>query len=488
MTLSARFVSGIHLCSVLVFLYSITMIVPILVGVGYGERPGDIDAFVISLAIPFLAGGIGAITTRHRRADLRNRDGFWIVVLFWLLLSLVSALPFMFDERLHMNLVDALFEAISGLTTTGASVISGLDSTAHSILYYRAQLNFFGGLGIIVLAVAVLPMLDVGGSQLYRAETPGPMKDERLTPRLADTAKHLWLIYVGLATACAVAFRVAGMNWFDAVCHSLATLALGGFSTHDASIGYFHSGAIEVVAGVFSILAAVNFGVHFRIIRQRSLRPLVTDSECLFLFAVLGILVAITCAYLYFSHTFDLRASLYHGFFQAISVITDNGLGTVGYPNWSPGIALMLILGSFFGGCVGSTCGGIKAMRFLLLFKQAGREVRQLVHPNGILAVRVNGRRVQDRVMQAVWGFFFLYIGSYCLFVVIMVFTGTDIVTSFGTTAACMNNMGLGFGATATGFGGLNIAAKWTMCVAMLAGRLEIFPILVLLSGSFWRF
>ncbi len=422
------------------------------------------------------------------KIDLRNRDGFVVVVAFWVLLSLLGALPFMLTEHPHMRLVDAVFETASGLTTTGATILSDLDNLPKAIVYYRAQLNFLGGMGIVVLAVALLPMLGIGGMQLYKAETPGPMKDEKLTPRITETAKNLWFIYVGLNVICTLAFWAAGMSFFDAICHSFATLALGGFSTHDASIGYFHSAPIELIAGFFSLVAAVNFALFFLAWRSRSLTLVFRDAEFQFCMVVMAGIIALTCGYLYISGKFPLWESIYHGFFQTASIITDNGLVTTGYPeNWPFVVPLLLLLGSFFGGCVGSTCGGIKAFRFLLLFKQSLREARLLVRPTAQIAVKVGNRPMPDRVMQAVWGFYFLYILSYCFFSFALATTGVDLVTAFGSVAGCLNNMGVGLGETAVGFRPLNDAATWLLSASMVVGRLEVFPLLLLFLPDFWK-
>lgn len=481
-----RFATVLNLSSFLILIYSITMLLPVLVALVYHED--DYFAFVLTFAATFTAGGLGLLVTRKVEPSLRTRDGFLVVVLFWVILSTMSAAPFLVDRNLRLGITDALFEAISGITTTGASVLSDIDGQPRSILYYRAQLNYLGGLGIIVLAVAVLPLLGVGGAKLYQSETPGPMKEERLTPRLADTAKHLWRIYVGLAALCTLSFHLAGMNWFDSLCHSLSTMSLGGFSPHADSLGYYHSQPIEIVGGIFSILAGVNFALYFLALRRRSLMPVIGDPEFRFFILIATLVVSITCFELYRTHTFNLQDALVHGFFQAISIMADNGLVSANYPAWPPHIVLLLLGMSFFGASVGSTCGGIKAMRFLLLYRQSEREVRQLIHPNAVITTKVGQRRISDRVIWSVWGLFFLYVFLACAFIWALVAAGNDLDTAFGTVAACMNNMGVGYGATSTGFGGLNDVSKWLMCAAMLFGRLEVFPILVVFSTTFWRF
>ncbi|TCO82623.1 trk system potassium uptake protein TrkH [Plasticicumulans lactativorans] len=477
--------ASVKLFGLLLMMFAVTMLPPVLVAAIYRDGAGM--AFVQAGALSLGTGLACWLPLRRHQIDLRNRDGFLVVVAFWFTLSLLSAIPFMLADAPHMPLVDAVFEAVSGLTTTGATVLSGLDTLPRAIVYYRAQLNFLGGMGIVVLAVALLPMLGVGGMQLYRAETPGPMKDEKLTPRITETAKNLWFIYVGLNLLCTAAFLLAGMDLFDAVCHSFATLALGGFSTHDASIGYYQSPAIELVAGFFSLVAAVNFALFFFAWRARSLRAILADEEFRFAMKVMWTLIGVAIAGLYLSGTFPPWEAVYHGFFQTASVITDNGLVTAGYPDWPHWVVLVLLLGSFFGGCVGSTCGGIKAVRFLLLYRQSQREVKLLIRPTAQIPVKLGNRTVPERVMQAVLAFYFLYIFAYCACSVGVAMTGVDLITAFGSVAGCINNMGVGLGQTAGSFAPLNDDAVWILTASMLIGRLEVFPLLLLFQPSFWR-
>ncbi|HEX5419844.1 MAG TPA: TrkH family potassium uptake protein [Gammaproteobacteria bacterium] len=475
----------IALVGLLLILFSVTMLPPL--GVSLIYRDGGTDAFLDTFLITLTLGIVLRLPIRRKNAiDLKKRQGFLVVVATWIAASLLSAVPFML-ARPHMHFTDAVFESVSGLTTTGATVLTGLESLPHSILYYRAQLNFIAGIGIVVLAVAILPMFGIGGMQLYRAETPGPMKDEKLTPRIRETAKRLWYVYVGLVIACVLSFWAAGMNLFDAIAHGFATLALGGFSTHTDSIGYFHSAAIEIVAGVFSLLAGVNYTLYYMVWRNRSFKTMLQNAELKFYLGVMGAVILATCLSLWLTGTYSPWKAFYHGFFQTASIATDNGLVSGGYPAWPAFIPLLLIFASFFGGCVGSTCGGIKAFRFLLLFRQSMREVRLLIHPSAQFALKVGDSLVSDRVVTAVWGFFFLYIFAYCFFSLGVAMTGVDLVTAFGSVAACLNNMGAGIGQTATQFGSLNEAAKWLLSCSMLIGRLEVFPFLVLFSPDFWR-
>lgn len=483
---NSRALTVLHLSSFLVLIYSLSMLVPLVVGLAYGEE--DVYAFAITFLLAFSLGLIGWFSSMNSRRVLRTRDGFLVAVVFWLLFSAVSAMPFLVDQRLNLSLTDAVFEGVSGITTTGASVLDDIDNLPRSILYFRAQLNFLGGLGIIVLAIAILPLLGIGGARLYQSEMSGPQKEEKLTPRLADTAKHLWLIYSGLALLCTLAYYLAGMEPFHAVCHSLSTVSLGGFSSHGASLGHYDSYAVELVGGVFSILAAVNFALYFLVLHRRSLLPILRDAEFRFFMLIASLVVGFVCFELIRTGTFAALDALVHGFFQAISIMTDNGLGAANYPDWPAHIVLLMLGASFFGGCVGSTCGGIKAMRFLILYQQSSREVRQLIHPNSVFATKVGQQPISDRVVRSVWGLFFLYIFCACVFIWGLVACGHDVVTAFGTVAACINNMGVGYGETAAGFGTLTGPAKWLMCAAMLFGRLEIFPILIVFSRTFWRF
>ncbi|MHA7847230.1 TrkH family potassium uptake protein [Serratia sp. D1N4] len=475
----------INLCSFLVLLYSLSMLPPIIMALIYKEN--SLFSFFYTLIIASLLGGACWQASRQKKVQLRTQDGFLIIVLFWIFFSLISALPLWLDDTLNISLTDAIFEGVSGITTTGASVLNDISDVPKSILYYRAQLNFIGGLGVIVLAVAILPLLGIGGTKLYKSETPGPFKEERLTPRLADTAKSLWSIYMLLGLLCVLAFRLAGMQWFDALCHALSTVSLGGFSTRNESLGFFDSSAVEMVGGIFSILAAVSFTLYFVAAQRRSLKPLYQNPELRFFLLALAIVMALVCLQLFSSKMYGVKDAFVHGFLLTSSMMTDNGLATADYAKLPSHTVIILLASSFFGGCVGSTCGGIKALRFLIMYKQSRREIHQMLHPNAVYTIKVGNTPIQDRVLRSVWSFFFLYIFFSCFFIWALNLMGYDLMTSFATVAACINNMGLGFGETAAGFGTLSSPAKWLMCAAMLFGRLEIYPILILCSRTFWR-
>lgn len=466
--------------------FSFTTLPPAAIGLWYGD--GAIYPFLVAFISILITGVVLWFPVRKTKVELRLRGGFIIVALFWLVLGLSGSLPFMLSEKPNMSLTDSVFESISALTTTGATVITGIDTLPHSILFYRQQLQWMGGMGIIVLAVAILPMLGIGGMQLYRAETPGPMKDSKLTPRITETAKALWYIYLGLTIACALAYWLAGMSGFDAVAHSFSTIAIGGFSTHDASIGYFNSAAIEVVAVVFMLLAGINFALHFLAWRGISLKPYFYDPEVRTYFAVLSVSALIASAYLYQTQTFDTIASaVHHGIFQAVSIGTTSGFTTADYYNWPGFLPVLLLFTSFIGGCAGSTGGGLKVIRFLLLVKQGLREIFRLIHPNAQIPVKIGNRPLPEKVVNAVWGFFALYVASFAVMLLLIMLTGLDQVTAFSAVAACINNLGPGLGEVGAHYGDINAAAKWILCFAMLLGRLEIFTLLVLLTPAFWR-
>jgi trk system potassium uptake protein TrkH len=475
-----------RIVGLLLMVFSLSMLPPAAIGVFYGD--GAVYPFVAAFFAILITGLVLWAPVRKVKPEVRLRGGFIIVAVFWLVLGLSGSLPFLLSATPVMSLTDAVFESVSALTTTGATVITGIDDLPHSILFYRQQLQWMGGMGIIVLAVAIMPMLGIGGMQLYRAETPGPMKDSKLTPRITETAKALWYIYLGLTVACALGYWLAGMDVFDAIGHSFSTIAIGGFSTHDASMGYFDSVAVELVAVVFMLLAGINFALHFLAWRGVSLKPYYFDSEVRTYFIALGISAIIASLYLYHTETFDsVGAAIHYGVFQAVSIGTTSGFTTAEYYAWPGFLPVLLLFTSFVGGCAGSTGGGLKVIRFLLLIKQGMREIFRLIHPNAQIPVKVGNKPLPERVINAVWGFFSLYVASFAVMMLLIMMTGMDQITSFSAVAACMNNLGPGLGDVGAHYGDINNTAKWILCFAMLLGRLEIFTLLVLLTPAFWR-
>jgi trk system potassium uptake protein TrkH len=467
-------------------LFSLTMLPPVFVSAWYGD--GSASAFVSGFLITLISGLAVWAPVRWQDRELRTRDGFLIVAGFWTLLGVYSSAPLLFADRPRLTVTDAVFEAVSGLTTTGATVIVGLDELPPAILYYRAQLHWLGGMGIVVLAVAVLPMLGVGGAQLYRAETPGAVKDTRLTPRITETAKALWTVYLGLTIACSVAFWAAGMTLFDAICHSFSTMATGGFSTHDASLGFFDSALIEGIAIVFMVLAGANFALHFLIFQSRSLRNYARDSEFKAYLAILAGVSLFIAAFLFGTqHVEDAPRALLDALFHVVSFMTTTGFTTADHSAWPAMLPVLLLFIMFIGGCGGSTTGGIKVMRWLLLYRQGAREVVRLIHPAAEIPVRLGDVVVPQRVVDAVWGFFAIYVVLFTLMMLALLATGVDQVTAFAAIATTLNNVGPGLGEVTTTFADLAAIDKWVCVVAMLLGRLEIFTLFVLISPAFWR-
>ena len=473
-----------RILGLLLMFFSISMLPPTVLS--WVEHDHIAYAFITPFALSLITGLLLWLPVRYHRRDLRVRDGFLVVAMFWLVLSLFSALPFILSP--HLSLTDSVFEAVSGLTTTGGTVIIGLDELPLSLLYYRQQLQWLGGMGIVILAVAILPMLGIGGMQLYRAEVPGLMKDDKLTPRIAETAKALWYIYLGLTVACALGYWLAGMTPFDAIGHSFATVSTGGFSTHDDSMGYFNSPLINAVADVFMLLAGINFFLHFVAWRKFSLKGYFLDSETRVYLTIMFVTATVTSIYLYITGTFKtLGQAFNHGVLQTISIGTNTGFTTAQYHHWPTFVPALLILVSFIGGCGGSTSGGMKVIRVMLLFKQGVREIKRLIHPNAHFPVKIGNKPLNDRVIEAVWGFFALYISSYILMSLMVTATGLDLVSSFSAVAACINNMGPGLGVVEPNYHTIPATAKWILSFAMLLGRLEVFTLLVLLTPDFWR-
>ena len=475
-----------RILGLLLMVFSLTMLPPILVGwiMGDPQLAPFWDGFLLIL----LTGLAMWWPVRNERRDLRLRDGFLIAVLFWTTLSAAGTTPFLLEGELNLSAADAFFETVSGFTTTGATVLVGIDSLPRSINFYRMELHWLGGMGIIVLAVAILPMLGVGGMQLYRAETPGPIKDAKLTPRITETAKLLWYVYLALTLLCILAYRLAGMNWYDAVCHAFSALSTGGFSTHDSSIGFFNNPAIDYITVVFMFLAGMNFSLHF--LAWRSLNPGLywRDSEFRTYLLVILLMTCVATVMLWkFKTASGAEEAFRFALFHVTSVMTSTGLLITDHSIWPNFLPVLLIFASFVGGCAGSTGGGLKVIRFLLLMKQGFREMNLLSHPNAQLHVKINREPVPEKVVKAVWGFFAMYIAVFSVFMLGIMAAGENQVTAFAAVAATLNNMGVGLGDVASNFAGLNDFSKWWLSLAMLMGRLELFTVLVLFTPAFWR-
>jgi trk/ktr system potassium uptake protein len=475
-----------RLIGLLLMIFSVSMLTPITIDIIYNEHAWH--PFILAFIVTIMTGFICWYPVRNVNTELKIRDGFLIVVLFWVVLCLFASLPLLIAIAPAHSFTDAIFESVSGFTTTGASIIRHLDNLPHSILFYRQQLQFLGGMGIIVLAVAILPMLGVGGMQLYRAETPGPLKDSKLTPRIAQTAKALWVTYLLLTFFCAIAYWLFGMSLFDAIGESFSTVSTGGFSMHDSSFAHYNSDAIELIACVFMVLGGTNFGLHFIALKKRTLSHYWADEEFrwyirLLLFSSLVIAVSLIVNQYFSKH----HHAIVKSFFNVISLATTTGFISAPFDKWPSYVPLLISLLAIVGGCAASTSGGVKVIRAILLFKQSKREIAKLIHPNAIINIKFGHHGLPEDILQAMWGFISVFIALFLALMVLLVACGNDFVTSFSAITASLANAGAGIGQISQTFANLNAPSKWILIFAMLAGRLEIFSLLVLFSPNFWR-
>lgn len=483
--LPLRLKAMLRVLGILIALASVSNLPPVLLAIVFGEDTAKVFLGSFLLTVSF--GALLWWPFRNVHYELRLRDGFLIVTLTWLLASLVFSLPFMYAPP-GLSFTAAMFEATSGLTTTGATIIVGLDELPRSVLFYRQSLQFIGGMGVVVLSVAILPMLKIGGTQLFRAESGGMTRDTKLTPRIADTAKALWGVYIGINLLCALAFWAGGMSLFDAVCHAMTTISTAGFSPYDASFGHFDSPLLEWIAVFFMLVGGINFGLHFLAWRRAAMGAYFDDSELKsFLKIALAASLLVTAAIFLGGDYEHLDDAFRHATFQAVSNLTTTGFATHGFSNWS-GFAPLLLAGlAIIGGCAGSTTSGLKVARVMMVLRQGYREVKQLVHPRGRFLVKIGGRPVSEQVVLSVSGFIALWMLCFIILVLAMNATGLDILSSFGAVIATLTNLGPGLGEVSGNFATVNSGAVWIGTFSMLLGRLEVFSVLVLLTPSFWR-
>ena len=466
--------------------FATILIIPMSVSHFYND--GNISAFIYSFIIIFLFGSL--LFFPHRlssfESNMKIKEGFLIVVLFWVLLSFFGSFPFIFDINLSMSFADAFFESVSGWTTTGATIIINLDELSSSILIYRQLLQWLGGMGIVVLALAVLPMLGVGGMQLYKAESGGPIKDNKISPRIAETAQNLWKVYLGLTALCAGAYNLAGMSIFDAIAHSFSTIAIGGFSTHSQSIAYFNSIEIEIVCMFFMFLSALNFILHFHSLKSRSLKIYFKDVE--FRLYLLLIVVSSILLVAYSSFVHSNQISIMGILFQVISFITTSGFISMSYENWPTSIVSILIFLSFLGACAGSTGGGIKIIRVLFILKELKRGLIKIIHPSAEVPIKINSQVINESVSNNILLFFIFYLISYIFLSLILLLMGLDATTAFSSIAACLNNLGPGAGSVIENYSSISTASKYILSFTMLLGRLEIYTLLIIMTPYFWKY
>ncbi len=476
-----------HVLGLMMAFFATTFIMPMVCSIIMQD--GMFIDFALAAGINVVLGLLIAALTRRHKRELKARDGFLLVTLAWILMSASASVPLLIALP-ELSFTDAYFEAVSGLTTTGSTVLTGLDHLPPSINLWRHALHWFGGIGIIVLAVAVLPLLGVGGMALYRAETPGPIKDEKLTPRITETAKALWITYSGITVVGIVALRLAGMNWLDAICHTFSVMGLGGFSTRDSSVGYFDSPLIEAVLIALMIAASLNFARHFVAIRNRSLSPYRQDPEVRAVLTILSVSILGIAALLFFHGVYhSVPESLRHAAFAVVSVASTTGLVSQNWDLWPVFAPIWMLFLSCIVCSTGSTGGGIKMFRTLMLVQQARREMKQIVHPSGVIPIRVGGQVIPERIVASVLAFIFLYFQTIAVLTFLLLLSGMDLVPAFSSIVASVNNMGPGVGPTgpAGNYQWLSNFQTWVCTIAMLLGRLEILSVLVLFSSAFWR-
>jgi trk system potassium uptake protein TrkH len=482
-----RLVAVLNVLSRVMLLFSLSMGVPC--AASFLLDDGAQRPFAYAVAATLLGGLLLWLATFRERRELQTRDGFLLVVLVWTVLPAFASVPLLLSIP-ELRFTDAYFEAISGLTASGATVLAGLDSLPPSVNLWRGFMIWLGGMGVIVLAVAILPLLGVGGSQLFKAETPTPMKDTKLTPRIAETAKGLWLVYVGFTIACVTAYWVAGMDELDALMHGFTTMGLGGFSTHDASYAYWNSPAIEAVAIAFMLVAAINFATHFLAWRRLSLRAYRVDPEAKVMLAVLVVGVLIIAGYLVLTGVYeDFGTALRFSAFNVVSVATTTGYANTDYGTWPIFAPLVMLFLCSFVSCSGSTGSGMKMVRAQILFKQLFRELLRTIHPRIYSPVKLNEQPVSNATVFAVLAYLFMYVTSVAVLSLLLTASGLDILTAFSAAVASLNNTGPGLGEVgpATTYAGLTDTQTWICSFAMLLGRLELFTVLVVLTPAFWK-
>jgi trk system potassium uptake protein TrkH len=477
----------LNVLGAIIVIFSVTMFVPL--AFAFFGKDAALPAYDNAIIITLLCGGALFLATRRYQRELLPRDGFLLVTLVWSVLPAFATLPLLLHLK-DLSFTDAYFETMSGLTTTGATVLTGLDNLPLSINVWRHLLVWIGGMGILVLAVAILPMLGVGGSQVFKAESTGVLKESKLTPRIAETAKGLYAIYFGISAVCFFALRWAGMSWADAFMIMCSTMGLGGFAPYDASIGYWNSQLIETTVVVFMLIAGINFSVHFLAWRRRSLWVYLTDPEAkAFLGVVLGAVVLIA-VFLQWNGVYDDFATAFrHSLFNTVSIATTTGLTSVDYNQWPIFAPVLMLFLCCFATSAGSTGGGIKMIRALLLVKQAKREFTRILHPRVINPVTIGGQPVENNVIFAVLAFMLVYGGSIIALTMLLLFSGLDVITAFTAVIASINNTGPGLNQVgpATNYQSLTDFETWVCTFAMLIGRLELFAVFVLFTPVFWR-
>ena len=469
----------INLFSILVLLFSFSYVFPIVVSLAFNDN--SLYLFMPAFIFVGSLGLIGLFFTKGVQRDLSAKDGFVIIVMFWLVLSLAGSIPFYLSG---MSPIDSFFESMSGITTTGATVISNIESLPESLKFYRQLLQWMGGMGLIVLAIAVMPLLGIGGGQLFKTDIPGAMGEQRLTPRIQETAKALWSIYLGLTILCAIFYGIAGMSFFDAVSHAMSTVSIGGFSTYNDSIGHFNNLTIEIICMMFMLLSAMSFALHyFSIYKSKSLKYFY-DPELRFFVSILIIIFIL--ALLVNALSGQSNLSMRELAFHTVSTVTTTGFGISDTSTWSFSISFLLLIGAFIGACSGSVGGGVKSWRVMIMLNHAYSNIVKMIHPNSVVTLKVGTKSVDDNVATSVWGFFSIYVISFVILLMAVLISGLDLETAFSAVGACLNNLGPGLGLVSENYSEINSFAKGVLAFSMLLGRLEIFTLLIILTPIFW--
>lgn len=481
-----QFASSLRILGILLVIFSLLHIPPMLVSLWYADN--EFTTFGQAFCLTMATGATLWLLFYNQRRDLRAKDGFFIVTLLWLGLSSFGALPFVLSTQIHIDWIDSFFESVSGFTTTGATVLVGLDDYPKSLLYYRAQLQLLGGMGIIILAVAILPLLGIGGLQLFRAEVTGPVKDNKLTPRIKETAKALWLVYMGLTIACILSYWWAGMSLFDSICYGFSTISTGGFGTHDNNFGFYSEPRFLLIVSFFMLLGAINFALHFVAFRNLTARPYWHDPETrgflLFMVSMIAFCWGSLC---YFQADYSVIENFLRSMFMVVSIVTTAGFTIENITFWPTYLAVTLLFVGLIGGCSGSTTGGMKMIRAITLRHQIGREIKKSIHPNGRFPLKIQNMVIPDKVADAVWGFLGVYMITVVVVFLLLLTTNLDIASALSGAISSVANLGPALNMLGDNFGQANDTAKLIICFAMLVGRLEIFTVLVLFTPAFWR-
>lgn len=472
-----------HILFALLLFLCASMTVPAVIAYFYGE--GDFNSFLITISVTLTLSLMGFFATRSE-AELRSKDGFLIVTAGWILYAGIGALPFTLSGYIP-SYTDAFFETMSGFTTTGGSILTNIEALPHGLLFWRSFTHWLGGMGIILLSLAILPLLGVGGMQLFKAEVPGPIHD-KLSPRIKHTAELLWGVYVLISVIEVVLLRIAGMTWFDSFCHTFGTMATGGFSTKNASIAYYDNAYIDYILVLFMIIAGTNFALHYRALRGKLLIYW-KDREAMFFLAVIGGAAILIGIDIWQNTPHSLFKTIQYSLFQVVSIITTTGFGTADYEQWSASSRIILFILMFMGGCAGSTGGGLKIIRSLILIKFGLNEIKRLIHPQAILPVRVGEIVIPREIVTNISGFFLLYLSITVFGILVMSLLGLDFETSFGSVAANINNIGpgLGYVGPTDNYAHIPAFGKWFLSFLMLVGRLEVFTVIILFTPAFWK-